>query len=349
MRDSAPLLKPINMSAMGAAELEPWRFEFYALLRHIEARNPHRPRLGSAPRPSEEPVRLGQAPELSFAPAPIAQVLPAQQGRPPRINVRFFGLFGPNGPLPTHLTSYARERLQSHDDPTFSRFADVFHHRLLLLFYKAWAQAQPTVSADRPRDDRFAAIVDALLGNARPRNDPGRQAPDDLLRHFAGHLSGAARSAEALAAVLGGWLALPVEVLQFQGMWLSLPAVERTRTGGGGVQAQLGAGAVLGRSVWDRQHGFGLRIGPLRLNTFESLLPCGDSLPAIASLVAFHVGDEFAWTMQLELACADVPTACLGRHGRLGWSTWIGHAPHRRNPRVTLHTAHSRQKDRPHG
>ena len=63
---------------------------------------------------------------------------------------RLFGLLGPNGPLPLHLTEYARERLRHAGDPTLSRFLDIFHHRFLALFYRAWAQAQPHVNRDRP-------------------------------------------------------------------------------------------------------------------------------------------------------------------------------------------------------
>ncbi|MBX4144998.1 type VI secretion system baseplate subunit TssG, partial [Ralstonia pickettii] len=104
--------------------------------------------LGHAVRPRDEPVRLGQRPSLAFAASMLAGV--TDDGTvPPRIAIHGFGLFGPNGPLPTHLTEYAHERAAQHDDPTFAAFADLFHHRLILLFYRAWADAQPTVTLDR--------------------------------------------------------------------------------------------------------------------------------------------------------------------------------------------------------
>lgn len=62
---------------------------------------------------------------------------------PARLEQFFFGLGGPNGPLPLHLTEYMRERQRNHADPTSKRFLDVFHHRLLSLFYRAWAEARP--------------------------------------------------------------------------------------------------------------------------------------------------------------------------------------------------------------
>src|SRR6476661_870390 len=141
----------------------PYSYDFYQTLRRLECLFDRSPRWGEALRPIDEPVRLGQDPDLSFAPAPLAS-FGAQDGKPPRLQVRLFGLFGPNGPLPIHLTEYARERLQHAGDPTLSRFLDVFHHRFLALFYRAWAQAQPHVNRDRPKDDRFTTYVGALLG-----------------------------------------------------------------------------------------------------------------------------------------------------------------------------------------
>src|SRR3954468_7658263 len=132
----------------------PYRYDFYQTLRRIECLYAERPRWGRAMRPAEEPVRLGQDPDLAFAPAPLASFKPGEQGRPARLQVRLLGLLGPNGPLPLHITEYARERLLHANDPTLSRFLDVFHHRLMTLFYRAWAQAQPHVSRDRPADDR---------------------------------------------------------------------------------------------------------------------------------------------------------------------------------------------------
>jgi type VI secretion system protein ImpH len=69
--------------------------------------------------------------------------LERRAGAPPRLMQRIFGLLGPNGALPLHLTEYARERAQHHGDPTFQRFLDTLTHRFALLFYRAWAEAQP--------------------------------------------------------------------------------------------------------------------------------------------------------------------------------------------------------------
>lgn len=329
----APASEPIDRAAIDAlwreVAAEPWRFDFYALLRRIDASIAGRPRLGTARRPADEPLRLGQAPELSFAPAPLAKADPADRSGKPRLEVRFFGLFGPNGPLPLHLTAHARERLLHHRDETLLRFADLFHHRLLLLFYRAWAQAQPTASLDRPGEDRFADYVGSLLGVGGAAWRDRDAAPDHARLAFAGLFTRQVRNADGLARLLTGYLGRPVRVEQFVGRWMVLPEAERSRIGRRTSSrrlhsAQLGASAVLGRAVFDRQHHFRIHIGPLDRTTFESLLPVGSALPAVQALVDHYAGHEFGWDLELALRAGEVPATRPGRQGRLGWTTWLG-------------------------
>lgn len=310
-------------------EREPWRFDFFHALRLIDAQQSRRPRLGTARRPIDEPVRLGQAPDLSFAPAALHAVRQPAQGGAPRIEVRFFGLFGPNGPLPLHLTEYARERWLHHRDETLARFADVFHHRLLLLFYRAWAQAQPAANLDRPAEDRFAEFVGSLIGIGAASLRRRDAVPDHAKLHASGWLARQVRSAEGLEALLSGWLRRDVRVRQFAGAWLALSESERTtlgrrRAGRLNTSAQLGRGAVLGAMVWDRQHHFSIQVGPLDHPSFAALLPGGDALPGLVALVKQYVGDEFGWRLELGLSPDQIRPVRPGQHGRLGWDSWLG-------------------------
>ena len=313
-----------------AIAAEPYRFDFFHAMRLIEAHHPHKPRLGTARRPVDEPVRLGQTADLGFAPASIASLDVADRSGRPRMQVRFFGLFGPNGPLPLHLTTFAHERKLHKGDETFSRFADLFHHRLLLLFYRAWAQAQPAASLDRPQEDRFADHVGALVGVGGVEWRARDALPDHARLAFAGLLSRQVRNADGLAQFLTRYLARPVRVEQFVGRWMGLQQAERTRLGGRGASsrrratAQLGVSAVLGGTVFDRQHHVRIHIGPLALDAFESLLPVGSALPAVKALIGHYIGHELGWDLRLELDKAQVPACRPGRQGRLGWTTWLG-------------------------
>jgi type VI secretion system protein ImpH len=307
----------------------PWRHDFFQALRWIEATHPDRPRLGTARRPVDEPLRLGQLADLSFAPSALHGVVPATATRKARLEVRFFGLFGPNGPLPYHLTEYARARSLHQGDDSFARFADLFHHRLLLLFYRAWAQAQPAVGLDRPGDDHFSTYVGSLIGMGTASQQQRSAVHDHAKLHFAGLFSRQVRNAAGLEAMLSAYLRRTVRVEQFVGRWLGLEAAEQSRIGRTGLRrknpsSMLGAGAVLGRTVWDRQHNFRIHIEALDAAAFESLLPGGKSLAALAALVEHYLGLEFGWDLQLWLQPEQVKPCRLGRFGQLGWTSWLG-------------------------
>ena len=299
----------------------PYRYDFYQTLRRLECLYESKPRWGQALRPVDEPVRLGQEPDLSFAPAPLAS-FERRDGRPPRLQVRLFGLFGPNGPLPIHLTEYARERMQHANDPTLSRFLDVFHHRFLALFYRAWAQAQPHVNRDRPRDDRFTIYVGSFIGMA-PSALRDRDALPDLAKFFhVGALIRQVRNPEGLMHILQHFFRVPVKIEQFVGHWMFLSRRDRSSLTPEG--AQLGVSAVLGDSVWDRQHKFRIHLGPLTLAQYEDFLPGGRTLPKLVDWVRMYCCFEFDWDVRLQLKAEEVPMLALGAGQRLGFTAWLG-------------------------
>ncbi|MFP3617014.1 type VI secretion system baseplate subunit TssG, partial [Paraburkholderia sp. SIMBA_050] len=49
-------------------------------------------------------------------------------------------------------------------DRTLEHFADLFHHRALALFYRAWAAGQSTGALDRPDEERFSFYIASLMG-----------------------------------------------------------------------------------------------------------------------------------------------------------------------------------------
>jgi type VI secretion system protein ImpH len=303
----------------------PWSFDFFQALRRIEGLSAAQPRLGKALRPADEPVRVSQEASVAFAPSTLSAFEEQDGGLPPRLEQRFFGLLGPNGPLPLHLTEYARERLRHHDDATLVRFLDLFHHRFALLFYRAWAEPRPTVQHDRPEDDRFTRYVGSLAGYAA-RASHGRDAvPDYAKLFFVGHLSRFARNAEGLASILQGFFGLPARVEQFTLAWLDLPRDQQTvLSGTAGAGSTLGSGIVLGQRVRDAQSRFRISIGPMDLDRYHDFLPGGRSLVRLVDWARNYVGFEFDWEVQLVLTRDEVPGIRLGREGHLGWTTWLG-------------------------
>jgi type VI secretion system protein ImpH len=313
-------------AALAAA---PWEHDFFAVMRQVDALNPKSPRLGAALRPNAEAVRLGQDPELDFAPAALMSFQQSDKA-PPRLGVRFFGLFGPMGPLPLHITEYARDRLRNHADPTFARFADLFHHRALLLFYRAWSQSQPAVQADRPNDDRFAKYVGALFGQAPAALRNGDAVPDNAKRYMAGQLARPARSPEAIAKTLRSYFDVPIRIEPYVGHWMPLRAQDRCRLGQPGARrsAALGVSAVAGSKVWDRQYKLRIHVGPLTLEQYKRFLPGQPSLRELRDWMRQLLGFEMMWDLRLVLKGSERPALSLqptaGGGARLGWTTWLG-------------------------
>lgn len=312
-----------------ALAASPHRFDFYHTLRTLECLYGEQPRWGTALRPADEPVRLGQAPDLSFSPVPIAGFDAGTDRIRPRLLVYFAGLLGPNGPLPLHLTDYARQRLRHLGDPTLARFLDIFNHRFLAFLYRAWAQAQPHVNRDRPESDRFAVYVGSFEGMAPAAMQRRDEVPDASKLFHSGTLARHVRHADGLLAIVRQYFGVRAEIEEFVGHWLPLGAGERTFLGRAG--AVLGVEAVAGSRVWDRQHKFRLRLGPLTWAQYESFLPGHAPLARLVDWIRFYLSFELAWDVRLVLARRDVPVLRLGAGARLGWTAWLGTRPHDRD------------------
>ncbi len=305
---------------------QPYRFDLMHSLRYLQARHPALPRLGRAARPRDEPLRLGQDPSLAFAAATIAEVLPSRAGEPERMTVWNFGLYGPNGPLPTHITEYVRERLRQHDDAALARFSDIFHHRLLLLLFRAWADAQPTVSLDRPAEDGFGRYVDSLIGTGLPSQRARDAVPDPGKRFMAGHLTRWSRNPEGLCQALSEAFQIPVRLQENILHHLALEPGQQTRLQSPPCNCCLGRDAVVGARVPDAQGKFRLVLGPMGLAQYQQLLPRAAMFQTLVDWVRNYLGIEYAWDYVLVLRRQEVPSARLGSATQLGWTTWLAHA-----------------------
>jgi len=141
---------------------EPWRFDFYSVLRRIERSFAERPRIGDSASLREEYVALGQDPYMDFPASNLSRFERDETGRL-RVLVKFLGLLGPQGALPLATTEEAYSWSLMRDD-AFPRFLDILNHRFLQLFFRAWSDARPIGQHDRPDADRFVTYVGAMIG-----------------------------------------------------------------------------------------------------------------------------------------------------------------------------------------
>ncbi|MCB1986758.1 MAG: type VI secretion system baseplate subunit TssG [Burkholderiales bacterium] len=303
---------------------EPYRFDFYQAIRLFECVYRDKGRLGYSLTPGKDAIRLGQLPSLQFAPATIAA---CSANNAENINavlkVYFFGVFGPNGPLPLHLTEYARNRIHTAKDDTFAEFMDIFHHRLLSLFYRAWADKEPTVQFDRTENDRFRFFIGSFAGLAERSQQQRDEISDFTKLSFAAHLGSQTRHANGLITMLNAYFQIPIKIQEFIGEWLEIPLDSLCYLNSDKNTGQLGLTATIGTQSWQCMHKFRIVAGPLNLNQFESFLPDGKKITALCSLVKNYMGFEFAWDINLVLKKEAVPTIQLGKYGQLGWTSWL--------------------------
>jgi type VI secretion system protein ImpH len=333
--------KPVLQEMLVQLRATPWKFGFLAVLRRFGAACSQQPPIGLASRPQQESFRLGQAAALIFAPREIASaVLPDESAprlpgaAPPRagnnpalpvVRVYGLGLLGPNGPLPLHYTDLVRDRAENHNDSTLADFLDLFHHRYLTHMYRAWAQSQAAAGLDRAEDEAFSRYVARLTGH-----DPLEIRDSVLPAHArlaaSTHLGREARNPDGLAATLARFFAVPVQLQEFVLHWIRIDDEDQSHLGQARASSVMGAGAIAGEVVADRQNKFRLVIGPLTLDQYLRFTPRGKDLALLVEWVRAFVGHEFVWEVELRVRNDNTPPARLDDAERLGWSTWLGGA-----------------------
>ncbi|WP_426170287.1 type VI secretion system baseplate subunit TssG [Pseudoduganella sp. R-34] len=266
---------------------------------------------------------------LPTAPA-LADALQSKQLRYLRMTPNFMGFLGSSGALPAHYTeSIAAHQLYAKDEGPRA-FLDAFSTRSLSLFYEAWCKYRLELKYQVDGQDRFLPLLLALggLGNkGLTQRLSGREAQvsgavrDESLAYFATALRQRPASASTMARVLGEYFRVDIKATQFVGCWCEVPALQQTMLGG--VQAQLGATAMIGSRVWQRDLRMRLTIGPLRRTDFDAFLPGGTAARALEKLLSMFTGVTLEYEICLVLRAEDVSGASLGAGARLGWDSFI--------------------------
>jgi type VI secretion system protein ImpH len=313
---------------LSALREAPYRFDFYQAMRRLESIYRERPRWGTALRPADEPLRLGQEVTLAAAPSTLARFVPAQGATPARLYSYFFGMLGPTGPLPLHITEYAKQRAHLNHDRSLVAFLDLFHHRMLALYYRARSSADPVAQRDRPEDDRFAMYVGSMLGVGLPGLRDRDAMPDNAKLYYGGLLAAQTRNAEGLRSILEDYLQVRAHIEQFVGEWVNLPASQAWKLGqppsrNSPQLGRLASTALVGSRVWLRQHRFRISLGPLRHDQFRALLPGTQGFLHITAIVRNYIGDELKWDLRLKLAPDAIRPAQLGAGAQLGRTSWL--------------------------
>jgi type VI secretion system protein ImpH len=318
---------------------EHYNFSFFKAVRLLESLFPAKRPLGQALESDKEAVRFSVKSGLAFPASDISNLEDSKDGGPVKMEVTFMGLIGPAGVMPHWYTELVNERIWK-KDYSLASFLDIFHHRLISLFYLAWKKYRFEAAYLPDARDRLSNYLLSLAGMGTSGLIDRIGLPAESLVFYSGLLSRSIPSALAIELTVEYFAGTNVHLEQFIERMLPISAEDQTQLGA--ANSHLGIDTVCGSFVLECETKFRVNLGPVGYQDFLRFLPTGDLLHPIFSLVRYMVGIEYEFEITVFLKREEVPLSILGAEiptaPRLGWSTWLKSAEfvHEDDPHITF-------------
>lgn len=294
----------------------PSEFDFYQAVYSVERQYSREQKrwygVGRDGFPHQELIRFKSVQHLGFPGQPITKVEnragTTELALTTSINmhVSFLGLTGPSGVLPQHYTELVLHRMKQRDN-TMRDFFDIFNHRLVSLYYRAWEKYRFACQYELmpEQQDSFSQVLTTLSG-----------ADSELSRYFAGAFSQKNRNAKQLTAMLSHLLGVNVELEPLRGRWLTLDKSDQSALASSeqptGLNARLGSSAMLGSRVWDISSAIELII-TTNDKQARDLLPGSYKNQLMRSLLAEYLPNGYSVRVTLCAAHRVFPAVKLGQ------------------------------------
>lgn len=244
----------------------------------------------------------------------------------------FFGMLGGQGALPLHYTEVVAERETLRRDGAARAFFDIFSNRAAALFYLAWKKYRLPFQHEVDRTRHYLPLLLSLAGVADGGVRRGlRETPgtihDEAIAGYATAVRHRPMSASYLQQVLSDYFRVPVRVEQFVGGWYRVPPSQWSRLGG--VNNVLGATALAGQRVWQRDLRVRVWIGPLAREQYRAFLPGAEGALALRKMLTVLGGATLEYEVKPILRRQDVTGSRLGAagSGHVGWDTFLVSRP----------------------
>ena len=312
---------------------KPYLFQFVQAVRIIQALHPRKIPLGHGSIPEKEAVKLKSKVGLSTSSSDLFAIgFPTNSTSDAAIElqVNFLGIAGIQGPLPLPYTEKLLDRLKQ-KDAVFKDFLDIFNHRLLSLQFRVYEKFLPALSTSLPQQTPQGKILQSIAG-ASEGVDPF------MMRQLLFQASvfwQKPHNPEGLRIFLQHIFQVPVQIMSFEGAWISLDGHMQTHLGRLTDATSLGKGAVLGQRAWCQHQGIRVRLKIKDIALFHQFLPTGLYFSKLKHLIASYTGPSISFKISLVLT-KHTPS-WLSKHTPLvlGWSSWLGR---RTTPKSTSHS-----------
>lgn len=264
-----------------------------------------------------------------------------------RIDVTFMGLYGVSSPLPLH---YAADIVRSVDRagaaaetvgespgagdalpdeesrPTPVRdFLDLFHHRLLSLFFRACSKYRYDRVFGLEGRDEMTDYLHWFIGCPRSYTSSSLGLEPLRLLRYGGALTQHPKSAAMLEGLVADfWGTIPVQINQCVGRWVAIRIDDQCHAGV--TNTTLGVDLTIGEEVYDLSGTFNVALGPMDWDTYLTFLPGETCHAQTRALVTLYCTDPLAFTLELKLNADQAPELRLSSTddaSRLGLTSWV--------------------------
>jgi type VI secretion system protein ImpH len=306
------------------------QFSFFQAIRLLQQAHPHGAPIGGAGPAKREVLRLRPHASLAFPTSDIETIdrIESEEGNLARflVTVTFLGLYGVDSPLPSF---YTEQVLAEEGEEGLKRpFLDLFHHRILSLFYRCWEKYRYDVQYQPGARDLFSQRMFALIGLGSPTIRASTALDWPRLLPYLGLLGMQTHSATVLAGLVSHYFGnIPVRIEEFVGRWVPFERDQRQVLGR--ANGVLGEDCTLGARFYDRGGKFRLHIGPVDFATYCDFLPSGKSHDTVRELIKLGLRDPLEFDVQVSVMASERPDFELSGMSpcRLGWSSWLGRRP----------------------
>jgi type VI secretion system protein ImpH len=323
-----------------------WEFDFFQAVWLLERYGGAGVPVGERGPQARERLRFRPDVSLSFPATDVARLHtfrdPLTDEERLLLEVHFLGLYGVSTPLPLHYAVSvvrATEAVGTEEaggappdegvlvpgSHPVRDFLDLFHNRLIALFYRSWLKYRYERAFPLQQRDVITGYLLWLIGCAPEWTEATLGVPPVRLLRYAGTLTQHPRSATTLAGLLWDWWGgIPVRVEQFVGQWVPLDPADLNRIGL--RNSRLGVDLTVGDQVYDLAGAFQIAIGPVDWDTYVTFVPGGSRFQQTCDLARLYCCDPLAFNLHVTLEPGQVPPLPLvsdARAGALGLTTWL--------------------------
>lgn len=296
------------------------QMQLFALMRYLHLAYDLKNNIGNEENLYEHPLRFGQDATLSFQEKQVHRV--SQMPEKTKVQIRGFGMLGSNGVLPIHITEASYEKKLHEKNTAFNDFLDIFHHRLISLFYKAWLMSEPVIMLDNGNNKAFSNQIASFVGSAIDQHDKDYEKLAYDQFYYSSLLLNQHMPLDNLQEILNCYFKIPIKIKQNVGQWINSP--EHSTIISHHSEHKLGQGLLIGTRYYDITQTFRVVIGPIDIPTYLRFLKNGDLAQQLHTWIHRYIKYNYIFDVELIVDKNKVSPMVVNGLSRLGQTSWIG-------------------------